>query len=408
MLISSGGPARRSLIDALVAVAVQTVLALLIAGSRSWTGVGDTDIYFRYATLIRAGQVPYRDFLVEYPPLAIPIFVVPAAIARGVVAYKVAFAGEMLVCNAVAVLLVARWIERREGRDRVAIRLAWYTLVVVFLSRLIVSRYDAAPMLVGFAATLWWSSGQGRLGGMAASVGTAMKLYPASAALVAMIGDGRPGRRGGGAIAFTATSIALALVWLAVGGFAGVTESIRYHSGRGFEYGSLYSGAQMLAAKLLGVTITIARDHSSFSTTTPWSASLARWVFPIQGAAILAVAWVFARRGSREGIRYQAAAVLAFIATGKVFSPQFLIWLIPYLAVLEGPIARRARWLFLAVAAATVGAPGLFGFLPRTSLGVILAYNGRNVLVVWLLILLVRGPLAPRLDAGREAGETTG
>jgi len=74
--------------------------------------------------------------------------------------------------------------------------------------------------------------------------------------------------------------------------------------------------------------------------------------------------------------------VLAFIATGKVFSPQFLIWLIPYLAALEGPIARRARWLFLAVAVATVGSPGLFGFLPRTSLAVILAYNGRNVLVV--------------------------
>ena len=405
-----GGLRSRNFALGLTVGAVQAVLVMLITGSRLGVGTEDTDLYYRYASLMRQGRIPYRDFLVEYPLLALPFLLGPSAAgARGVVAYKFAFAGEMLLCNAVAVGLVAWWVGRHEGSDRVPARLAWTTLVVLILSRLMVTRYDAAPMLVGFAATLAWSSGRAVLGGGTAACGAALKIYPAAAALVALIADrARPrGERSRGSVAFTITAAGLVLVWWALGGSRGVAESVRFQTGRGFEYGSLASGAQLLAARLVRAPITIARDHSSFSTITPWSESLLPWVLPLQAAAILSVGVVFARRGLRDGIRYQGAAVLAFIAAGKVFSPQFLIWLIPYLAVLAGPVARRARWLFVATCATTLLAPGLFRFVPRTSLWVILAYNGRNVLVVWLLIWLVWGPLAPRVDPAK-ADEAAG
>src|SRR5262249_11909159 len=41
-------------------------------------------------------------------------------------------------------------------------------------------------------------------------------------------------------------------------------------------------------------------------------------------------------RSREELVRYAAAAVVAFIALGKVLSPQFLIWLIPLI-----PLVRR-------------------------------------------------------------------
>jgi hypothetical protein len=173
---------------------------------------------------------------------------------------------------------------------------------------------------------------------------------------------------------------------------------MRYQLDRGFEYGSLYSGGQMLAARLTGAEIVIGRDHASFSTSTLWSPALLGWVFPVQAAALLAVCAVYARRGMRETVRYTGAAVLALVVTGKAFSPQYLIWLLPYVAVLEGPVARRGRWLFAAVCAATVLAPAGARFLPRTSLWVILAYNLRNVLIVWLFFVLVFGPSAGRID----------
>ena len=390
---------------ALIASAIQSALVFLISGAKLRSGTDDTDLYYRYARLALEGKIPYRDYPVEYPPSSIPLFLGPASISSTVVGFKVAFAVEMLICNALAVLLVASQVERSEGASRVPARLIWYTVFFLVLSRLIVTRYDAAPMLVGFASAAWWSSGRTVLGGLAGSLGTLLKIYPAVIALVASVGTGSRGSRLAGAIAFGLTSIVGVAAWISLCGIQGVSDSIRYHSGRGFEYGSLGSGLQMLAAKVVGSEIVISRDHGSFSTITPWSGFLLRGIFPLQAATILAISWVSLRRGASETLRYSGAAVLGFIVTGKVFSPQYLIWLIPFMASLEGPVARRSRWLFLVVCIFTLVAPSGLNYLPRTSLWVILAYNGRNVLIVWLLVLLVFGPVSPRAHNDQEEAD---
>ena len=402
---SSPSSRRGSLGIGLAAAAIQAALVLLTTGAK--VGTDDTDIYYRYATRALRGEMPYRDFRVEYPPLALPLFLAPAAASRGLAGFKFAFAFEMLACNAAAVLLVAARVGRREGLARVPWRLAWYTVPFLILSRLLVTRHDAAPMLLGFGATLWWASGRGALGGFAASLGALVKVYPAVVAVLASARDlNRPGPgRLRGPVAFALTSILGFAGWLSIGGVRGVSESLRYHLGRGFEYGSLYSGAQMLAAKVLGSEIIISRDHASFSTITPWSGPLLAPVFFVQVAALLVVRGVFARRGMGEVVRYSGAAVLAFIVAGKVFSPQYLIWLLPYIAVLEGPIAPRGHRLFVATCVATLLAPAALNYLPRTSLWVILAYNARNLLIVWLLILLCSAPEPNGPTTGRRAAE---
>ena len=47
----------------------------------------------------------------------------------------------------------------------------------------------------------------------------------------------------------------------------------------------------------------------------------------------------FYRRGMKDGVRYSGAAILAFIITGKVFSPQYLIWLVPLVALAGDVVA---------------------------------------------------------------------
>ena len=58
----------------------------------------------------------------------------------------------------------------------------------------------------------------------------------------------------------------------------------------------------------------------------------------LQGAVLLAL-WLAFARGPASGerlLRYGAAAVVAFVAFGKVLSPQFLIWLVPLVPLVRG------------------------------------------------------------------------
>ena len=65
--------------------------------------------------------------------------------------------------------------------------------------------------------------------------------------------------------------------------------------------------------------------------------------------------WMLYARAARDGerlITYTAAAVAAIVAFGKVFSPQFVIWLVPFVPLVRGRARDRGGALLLARARA--------------------------------------------------------
>jgi hypothetical protein len=92
-----------------------------------------------------------------------------------------------------------------------------------------------------------------------------------------------------------------------------------------------------------------------------------------------------------DGLRYSAAAVLAFVAFGKVLSPQYLIWLFPFLAVLDGRTGNFARRVFLLYCLTTTliyPGPGFFMILDHQAPAILLL-NLRNAFMIWLLAVLL-------------------
>src|SRR5262249_40720286 len=67
--------------------------------------------------------------------------------------------------------------------------------------------------------------------------------------------------------------------------------------------------------------------------------------------AALAALWVAFPRGPAERgrfLRYSAASVCAFVALGKVLSPQYLLWLVPLVALVRGARGLAAAALLAA------------------------------------------------------------
>jgi hypothetical protein len=149
-----------------------------------------------------------------------------------------------------------------------------------------------------------------------------------------------------------------------------------------------------LAGSLAGRAVPWVFDHNAYHVAPEWGSRLAALAFPLQAAALLLVMGRFWRSGMTEGMRYSAAAVLAFIVSGKVLSPQYLIWPLPFLAVLGGRTGRLARLIFLLCCITTVliyPGPGFPQILEHRP-GAILMLNLRNLLLFGLLALLLSEP----------------
>jgi hypothetical protein len=115
------------------------------------------------------------------------------------------------------------------------------------------------------------------------------------------------------------------------------------------------------------------------------------------------LAWIWLRRPGTpaELVRWSAAALVAFVALGKVLSPQFLIWLVPVVPLVAGLRGLRASVLTAAALVLTqLWFPSRYWDLARELEPVpstlVLA---RDLVLVAALVVLVR-------DTGRGSSRS--
>jgi hypothetical protein len=395
------GRERSIVLTAVVAIVAHAVLfvatGLLIKyGSHPDLGAATWSyrIYYDYASQAVEGRVPYRDYLVEYPILTFPLFLVPRLLVSDFASYCVAFGAEMWLFDVAAIVLLAWHIAETEGPGRVAGRLAWYTAYCAILAPLVVGRFELAPMVLAFAAARWWFSGRAVPGGVTAGVGALLKVFPGLVAVVAMVWEATRLRasRARGTLAFVVTMAVGSAGWVALGG-ANVLESFRYHASRGLGIETLYAGAVLAWGKLVGTDIPWLIEHRAVHLAPEWGSRLAALATPIQAAALLFVLVGFWRSGMADGVRYSGAAILASLVSAKVLSPQYLVWLFPFIAMVGGWTGSRARWLFLFICATTsliYPGPAFAQLLDHQGVAIFLL-NLRNALLLALLALLLIG-----------------
>ena len=266
------------------------------------------------------GRVPYRDFAVEYPPGALPVFVVPAPFSD----YAAAFAWTMAICGVALVGAVASI--RQEA--------AWYVaLAPVLVGSLILSRFDLWPSLLlvcGLAALL---HDRHRLGWAFVGAAVAAKLWPLVVVPVALVWSARRSRAWSALTGLVV--LAVAFVPFIVLSPGGVWHSVSGQASRPLQIESL--GAALLTTFGHPQVIT---THGSQNIDGHGAVGA---VSAAVGATVVVALWLAFARGPATRsrvLRYSAAAVVAFVAFGKVLSPQYLLWLIPLV-----PLVRGARGL---------------------------------------------------------------
>ncbi len=371
----------------------------LFLGPEAWV-TGDVGYFADSLRLVP--QAGLGGTLVEYPLPAVGVLAVPwwlSGLTGGLVPYATLVTAAVLATDAAFTALLLELGGRRRGAAVVV-----WLLAVPALGATAYARFDLLPgVLVGVALLL--APAHPRVSATAATVATAVKLWPALV-LPPLVAGAR--RRRDVLLRMLVVGTVLAAASLVAGGWDRLVSPLRYQADRGLQVESLAATPAMLGwwRRPDLWTVTYAPSHA-YEVSGPGVGSLVR-VTSVLGVALavgLALLWWRAlrpRSGVGAGVGMDAvvwtalAAVLGFVVSGKVLSPQYLLWLLPAaaagLAVTSSTRPALVRWsaLLLVATALThlvfpVSYLGVVQPDPSTGRAVLLL-AARNLLLVWLLV----------------------
>lgn len=347
------------------------------------------------------GLVPYFDKIsgdmeyLEYPVLTGVFMEVAAWLTPGSGTiqhqeqwYWFVNAGMLMVCAAIIVVCVSRTHARRP----------WDGLLVALAPAFVLTatiNWDLLAVALTAAAMLMWSRGRPLAFGVLLGLATAAKLYPFLLlgplfVLCWRAGMWRP---------FGKALVGAVVAWVAVNlpvmvfAFEGWSKFYTFSQERGVDFGSFWL---------------VLAQHSDDPLTTDTVNTFATLLMLVSAAGIAALTLTAPRRPRFAQLAFLIVA--AFIITNKVYSPQYVLWLVP-LAVLARPKWRDfliwqacevayflGIWMYLAYTTSGDAHKGL------PTEGYQFAIAAHLVGTLYLCAVVVRDILMPERDAVRLAG----
>jgi uncharacterized membrane protein len=297
----------------------------------------DVHLYGQFAHAVFDGAVPYRDFFMEYPPGALVVFLPPEVF--GAAHYNAAFKSLMALCGAATIVAVALLLVRLGAtRTRLWVALGLLALSPIALGPISLNTYDAWPALLTVLALLTFPLvGFGLLG-----LAFAAKVYPIVLVPPAFVYVWRTAGRHTAAVALTVFVAIAAFVivpFLALAPHE-LVESYRAQAGRALQVESLGGSLLAVSDRLGWYAATVVHRTGrtiSYDLSGPLPHALAIVSSVLQVVAVLLVTWLYWRGRatlSRLTVAF-AAAVAGFLVFTRFFSPQYLVWLVPLVVLLQ-------------------------------------------------------------------------
>lgn len=284
---------------------------------------------------VAAGQLPYIEARMEYPVLTGALIWLEGLVVRTIGGARGDAFDFLLVVSLVNAALAFAVLRMMEHAGLPRSRLWWWAgapPLVLYLGH----NWDMLAVALAVAAFLAARRGEALAGAALAAIGTAAKLFPVL--LLPLLGLGALFRRGATRHDRATQAAALALTAIVFWGALNLPLALRAFDNWS-EFYTFSSARRGTAASIWEILAVQGWWGTDIATRNLWSFL----AFASGAAVIVAVGWH--RHSDAPWVLF--TPVLAwFLLTNKVYSPQFDLWLYPFLLL----TARRlwpAAWFVL-------------------------------------------------------------
>ena len=361
------------------------------------------------------------EWKMEYPPFALVFMLIPRLFGWIAETYEIFYVVEVFVFMVIGLIYTDKLAEHF-GKNRKNSMLA-YSVLVVLLLEFVTDRYDIFPAVLTLMSFYYFVKNRYAWAFILIAVGMMTKLYPALLFPIyflcfAMKGEWKDAWKGTAVFIITTLIIVVPVMIIDMDA---LTYFIEYHADRPLQIESV-AASLIYPLAMLGltkVTITSAKDPGSFGSDNLVGEipdAVVGFLTPLMIICVLGICFFFAytyRKADEDGrIKVLglavAAVMMVFMVFGKVFSAQYLIWVISpivFILMFEGdmfktPLFKVTVAAFIMTQADFVYNVGvLHGGSNINDIGMIIILI-RNILTIVILYLMIRGMY--RIYAGCE------
>jgi uncharacterized membrane protein len=351
--------------------------------------INDLYVYRRFAESVLLGALPYRDILLEYPPLAAPAILLPGLFGTSEGVFEAVFAGWTLLLAAAGLLLTGALAARTGGSRRVA--LFAVAIAPLLCGAMVRTHFDLAPVVLLLGALVALCSERARLGAILLAAGALTKGFPlfAAAPVLAWMAARYSRREALETAGVIALVLAIGCGLALAASPSGALESLRFQTDRPVQVESSPASVLFLLDRA-GVGDAASVDTNRSDGLEHPASGVLTFAFLAAFALVLALLAraAYRRPTPRSLVLAALATAPAFAALGKVLSPQYMIWIVPLAAL---ALAWREYALAIAAAAAVlltqIEFPARYFDVVAREPGALALVGGRNLVLLGVLVL---------------------
>lgn len=334
------------LILASLAMFVYLVLCLSLRSPEN-----DVVNFYYHAENIKAGFLPYRDYVYEFPPLSLIFFTIPGLFTSDLDCYVGLYGLQVILFTLVSLFLVMRLVQKA-GYNRILAAFLFMTFILIYFDEMI-KKFDMICMAFTLLSVYLFSERRFQWAYVVLAIATLVKIYPGILLPVFLLINIMESNSGGMRVAlrgFFCSVITVAVVFLAFAMMSvtpgDILSFMSFHSDRGFQVESTVGVFVQLFAALGMTSVTLVPMYGTFDVMNPICDLLSPYWTYITAVLILSslylVIYSLGRNDNLSEYRDYSMFVMlstglitmVFMLTNKVFSTQYIIWIYPLLVMM--------------------------------------------------------------------------